>query len=631
MESGGHLAGHTRGAALSEASTPLRPSMEVESARESLSRAAPLVVARDLSRHFGSVLALDRVSIEIAPGEIFGVVGADGSGKTTLLQMLAAILDPTAGHCEVLGFDTVRQAAQVTARIGYMSQGFTLYERLSVDENLSFAAAVRNVKKEVREARRERLLKMAGLERFTERRAGQLSGGMKKKLALCANLIHEPRVLLLDEPSLGVDPLSRRELWELLQDFRRQGAAIVVATSYMDEADRCDRLVFLHEGRALAVGSPAELKARVAGAVFEIDATDPARIEERLAATPGVRGFARLPGKVRFQLEKPTSGAATKLEASVPGSHGVAPQLEDIFTAVAPTGMSVAQVPAPLPAARPKPAAPVSTVSQTRAAAAITPRTPASTTLPPMSATVRARGVTCRFGQFVAVNNLSLELRSGEVFGFLGPNGAGKTTLIRILCGLQGFQTGEVEVAGVNVRQNSKALPWRIGYMSQRFSLYPDLAVMENLEFFAGIYDLGSAERASAIAWAVETAGLQGLGNRRVSEISGAVRQRLALACSVMHRPRVIFLDEPTSGVDPLSRHRFWRLVHELAGTGITAFVTTHYMEEAAYCHRLGLMLQGQLIAMGSFEELRGSARLPETSTVEALFLHYIQGARQAA
>lgn len=576
------------------------------------SQSSPVVVTRDLTRRFRSVVALDQVSFEVFPGEIFGVVGADGSGKTTLLQMLAAILDPTAGSCQVLGFDSVRQADAVTARIGYMSQGFTLYERLTVEENLVFAAAVRSVEPHLLQARRERLLKMAGLERFTEQRAGQLSGGMKKKLALCTNLIHEPRVLLLDEPSLGVDPLSRRELWTLLEDFRRQGAAIVIATSYMDEADRCDRLIFLHEGRALTLGSPGELKKEVAGSVFEIDTTDPVRVEQRLAADERVRGFARLPGKVRFQLDRAAVSASQAPPAAVPNARAVAPELEDIFAAVAPVDRGRAD-------------RAVTTVTATPSAG------PEPAPAVPPTTTVHARGVICRFGDFTAVNAVSLDLKAGEVFGFLGPNGAGKTTLIRILCGLQSFQAGEVEVAGLRVPQDAKSLRRRIGYMSQRFSLYPDLTVMENLEFFAGVYELAAAARTAALAWAVDTAGLHGLDRRKVSEISGAVRQRLALACSVMHRPRVLFLDEPTSGVDPLSRHRFWRLVHDLAAQGITAFVTTHYLEEAAYCHRLGLMFQGRLIGIGPLAELRARESLSETSSVEDLFLHVIERAREAA
>ena len=502
------------------------------------------VVATDVTRRFKSEVAVDRVSLHAAGGEILGVVGADGSGKTTLLQMLAGILDPTSGRCQVLGFDTVREAAEVTSRIGYMPQGFTLYERLTVDENLEFAAAVRGVKRNVWMARRKRLLEMAGLERFTRRRAGRLSGGMQKKLALCTNLIHEPRVLLLDEPSLGVDPLSRRELWRLLTEFRRQGAAIVLTTSYMDEADRCDRVMLLHSGRVLAEGTPVQLEARSGGA--------PARLQDVFVSllSDGAQGRTAEPGLL-------ASGG----------------RRQDIT----------------------------------------------------MSETVRVRGLTCRFGDFVALDSISLELAAGEVCGFLGPNGAGKTTLIRILCGLQPFQAGEAKVADIDVHADRKALRRRIGYMSQRFSLYRDLTVAENLEFFSGVYDLAGSARAAAIEHAVEAAGLEGLGDRLAGEISAALRQRLALACSVMHRPRVLFLDEPTSGVDPLARHRFWRLVHELAASGITVLVTTHFMEEAAYCDRLALMLDGRLIAMGSFEALRERERLPEATTGEDLFLHYLE------
>ena len=572
--------------------------------------ALPVVITRALGRRFRSVTALDGVSLEFFSGEIFGIVGADGSGKTTLLQMLAAILDPTDGSCEVLGFDTVKRADAVTARIGYMSQGFTLYERLTVDENLEFAAAVRSVEAGLLRQRRERLLQMAGLESFTTRRADRLSGGMKKKLALCTNLVHEPRVLLLDEPSLGVDPLSRRELWSLLEDFRRQGAAIVLATSYMDEADRCDRLAFLHQGRVLTSGTPRELKALAEGFVFEVGAQDPARVERELAADPAVRGVARLPGKVRFQLD--AGAGAGRTEPTVAGARAVPPQLDDIFAALAPVERRRAD-----------------RAATTTSTGAGDTAVPAGAEVPAM--TVRAHGVTCRFGDFTAVDDVSLDLRSGEVFGFLGPNGAGKTTLIRILCGLQTFQAGEVTVADLAVPREAKLVRWRIGYMSQRFSLYPDLTVAENLEFFAGVYELRGAARAAAIAWAVETAGLQGVGARKVGEISGAVRQRLALACSVMHRPRVLFLDEPTSGVDPLSRHRFWRLVHDLAAQGLTALVTTHYLEEASYCHRLGLMFRGRLIGVGTLAELRGRYGLSELNSVEDVFLRYIEGARVAA
>jgi ABC-2 type transport system ATP-binding protein len=349
------------------------------------------------------------------------------------------------------------------------------------------------------------------------------------------------------------------------------------------------------------------MKERVAGNVFEVDTADPVSVEQQLAANPAIRGFARLPGKIRFLLDRAAAGPVAASPLAVPGARAVLPQLEDIFTATVPASNAGL------------------VVTARRAG----PEQPSAAAPPPT--TVNARGVTCRFGDFTAVDDVSLDLKAGEVFGFLGPNGAGKTTLIRILCGLQKFQSGAVTVAGVDVPRDAKSLRRRIGYMSQRFSLYADLSVMENLEFFAGVYELTATARDAALAWAMQSAGLQGLDSRKVREISGAVRQRLALACSVMHRPRVLFLDEPTSGVDPPSRHRFWRLVHDLAAQGITAFVTTHYLEEAAYCHRLGLMFQGRLISIGKLAELRAREGVAETASIEDLFLHSIERARTAA
>jgi ABC-2 type transport system ATP-binding protein len=556
------------------------------------------IEAHNLGRRYGRRQVLAGIDLRIAAGQIFGVLGPDGAGKTTLLQLFAAILDPTGGTCRTLGFDTVSEASRVVARIGYMSQGFTLYERLSVDENLRFAARIRGVSGEAWEARRQRLLAMAGLAEFGARRADQLSGGMRKKLALCANLIHEPPLLLLDEPSLGVDPLSRRELWQMLRDFRRGGATIVIATSYMDEAAFCDRLAFLDRGRLLAEGTPAALQARSGSVVYEIDMTSPAEAEETLRQRPDIVALQILPDRLRVQLNR------RSLESPAPppawGRLGevreVAPSLEDAFIALSPAPERPLERPAPAPALEVENHGPA----------------------------IDAAGVTCRFGRFVALDHVSLTVARGEVFGFLGPNGAGKTTFIRTLCGLLSPQEGAVTVAGIDVLRHRRRLRHRIGYMSQRFSLYRDLTIEENLGFFAGAYGLAGAARSEAIAWASEIAGLPGLHDRLVAEISGAVRQRLALACSIMHRPAVLFLDEPTSGVDPISRHRFWRLIHALANAGIAVFVTTHNLDEAAYCHRLGLMFEGRLIVEGTLDQLRASLAGDHHDTIEDLFMAYI-------
>lgn len=562
-----------------------------------------IIDAQDLGRRYGAHHALSGVNLQIRKGEIFGILGPDGAGKTTLLQLFAAILDPTSGRCRSLGFDTIKQASRVVGRIGYMSQGFTLYDRLSVDENLRFSAQIRSVAGAAWQQRRDRLLHMAGLATFGDRRADQLSGGMRKKLALCANLIHEPPLLLLDEPSLGVDPLSRRELWEMLRDFRRHDATIVVATSYMDEALFCDRLAFLSAGRLLALGTPTELQARAGTAIYEIISPTPDRSEAALQTLPDFVAVQRLPDRLRVQLDD-TSPTTEELAATL-GHLGetkrVAPSLEDAF-------VSLSHDQSPLPA----------------------DQLPNLDIPPSGDATaIDADGVTCRFGRFLALDHVSLEVRRGEVFGFLGPNGAGKTTFIRALCGLLSPQEGAIRVAGIDVARNTRLLRHRIGYMSQRFSLYPDLTIAENLAFFAGAYGLAGVKKVQAIDWASRMVALAGLHDRLVTEVSGAVRQRLALACSIMHRPAVLFLDEPTSGVDPSSRHRFWRLIHVLASSGMTVFVTTHCLDEAAYCHRLGLMFQGRLIANGTLDGLRASFPDRSQMTVEDVFMAYIEHERQ--
>jgi ABC-2 type transport system ATP-binding protein len=564
-----------------------------------------VVEAESLGRRYRQHSVLSGIDLAIRKGEIFGILGPDGSGKTTLLQLFAAILDPTEGRCRSLGLDTVKDASRIVSRIGYMSQGFTLYDHLSVDENLSFAAGIRSVTGATWLARRKRLLQMAGLSAFGDRRADRLSGGMRKKLALCANLIHEPPLLLLDEPSLGVDPLSRRELWEMLRDFRRGGATIVVATSYMDEAMFCDRLAFLSTGRLLAEGTPAELEARGGNVVYEIATTTPDSTEEALGARSDVVAVQRLPGRLRIQVARATEARGDR--AADLGRLGevrsVEPSLEDAFVA-----LSNERDRAP---PHPPPLVEIEAAGQGPA--------------------IAADGVTCRFGRFVALDRVSLAVARGEVFGFLGPNGAGKTTFIRALCGLLRPQAGSISVAGIDALRHRRRLRHRIGYMSQRFSLYPDLTIEENLHFFAGAYGLGGMEKRRALSWASDMVGLGGLHDRLVAEVSGAVRQRLGLACAIMHRPAVLFLDEPTSGVDPASRHRFWRLIHLLAKSGMAVFVTTHYLDEAGYCHRLGLMFEGRLIAAGTLEALRASIRGTSLATVEEVFMAYIARERAGA
>lgn len=563
------------------------------------------IVAKGLGRQFGDNVVIEPLDVSVDRGQRVGIVGADGAGKTTLLQMLAGILDPTVGECRVLGFDTRREAKQVAARIGYMSQGFTLYDRLSVKENLSFAARIRDVPDELYRERSERLLSMSGLGRFTDRPAAKLSGGMRKKLSLCTNLVHEPELLILDEPGLGVDPLSRRHLWTMLDRFRSLGLTMVVATSYMDEAERCDRILLLEQGRVLADGSLEELLRPAAGRVFTVNAGDTGRglreLSGILAQIDSVHSVQWLPDHLRLVMNADI--AENQLAELLPeGTHLAAaePRLEDLFVLRTDRRAGEQQFPELARQDRGKEEGLVAT------------------------------GLSVRFGHFKAVDRVSFEAPSGELLALLGPNGAGKTTLIRALCGLVAIDEGNARVAGVSSGGGSTALRRQIGYMSQRFSLYLELTPWENLRFFANAYGLAGGAARAAIDWAREVTGLTDIPDKLTGDLSSALRQRLALACSLLHRPRVLFLDEPTSGVDPVARYLFWRVIRELAASGMTVLVTTHYLEEAAYCDRLALMLDGRLLAHGSRSSLNHSLGLEADATVEMLFTAAIEQAGTA-
>ena len=526
---------------------------------------------------------------------MLGVVGADGAGKTTLLQMFAGILDPTEGECRALGYDTRREAKRIAAGLGYMTQGFTLYDRLSVEENLLLAARLRGVPMQsVYVERRRELLQMAGLARFTARPAGALSGGMRKKLSLCTNLIHEPELLILDEPGLGVDPLSRRQLWEMLERFRARGITVITATSYMDEAERCDRVVLLDSGAVLSIDTPANLRNRVAGRVFELAGAEPMRIAAELQRAGGPRAIQVLPDRVRFQL-RPADPSSASSATPPEGAAPAAPTLEDVFTERGPETAPAVEF------AKPDLATPLPSAAA--------------------GSGIVIDGLTVDFGAFRAVDHVSLEVERGQMIALLGPNGAGKTTLIRALCGLVRPASGSGTVAGIAVAGDVHALRQRVGYMSQRFSLYLDLTPAENLAFFASAYGLGGGEARARCAWACAHTGVDHGETKLVASLSGAQRQRLALACSILHAPAVLFLDEPTSGIDPAARYRFWWLIRSLAAGGMTILVTTHYLDEAAYCDRIAMMDAGRLVAGGTLKELRDSFAGGASADVESLFI----------
>ncbi len=535
---------------------------------------------RGIGKRYGDIAALADVHVTVRPGEILAVVGPDGAGKTTLMQILAGILSPSAGYGTVLGHDLNRNAERVAASVGYMSQGFTLYDRLTVMENIAFSAGIRSLPETVWRQRSVQLLEMAGLSRFTERRAGALSGGMRKKLSLCCNLIHEPQLLILDEPGLGVDPLSRRELWRMLMSYRRGGVSIVVATSYLDEADACDHVLLLAEGQPVGMDTPAALKTRCNGRVYEWPLAHPSPLPPE-----SWRSHKQLVDRHHVVLqERPVT--------VMPNAALLEPSLEDVFVDL--TGGNEANV-----------------MAAGSGPGLFTTHTPKG---------ISVDALTIRFGAFTAVDAASVSIEPGEIVAFLGPNGAGKTTLIRSLCGLQKPSSGHATVAGFDVQTERRLLRAHIGYMSQHFSLYPDLTAQENLEFFSSAYGMDRRAAKAAIAWAGSVTELV-VDDRFVRDMSGATRQRLALACSLLHRPSVLFLDEPTSGVDPQSRYRFWSVIQQLAASGVTIIITTHYLAEAEYCHRLCLMHNGHLFADGTLPLLRQQFGLAVDSSVEDLFI----------
>lgn len=493
-----------------------------------------------LTKRFGDLTAVDNLSLAIPKGELFGLVGSDGAGKTTTLRMLTGVLDASSGEAYVLGCPC-RNLEPVRGRVGYMSQRFGLYPDLTVYENIRFHADIFGVPRAEWKERSKRLLAMSGLAPFVTRRAGALSGGMKQKLGLCCALIHTPEVLFLDEPTNGVDPVSRRDFWRILDTLLSEGVTIVVATAYLDEAERCHRVGLLHHGRLLACDTPQQLK-RLA---------DPA-------------------------IPQPT--------------------LEDVFVSVLGEGADTAVRRRPAPDLR---------------------------TAEPA---VTLHKLSRRFGDFVAVNRISLTVPRGEIFGFLGPNGAGKSTTIKMVCGILEPSSGTGTVAGFDLVRQAEAVKENIGYMSQKFSLYEDLTVTENIAFYGGIYRLSAKELHERADWVIEMAGLSERRHAKAGELSAGWRQRLALGCALLHKPPIIFLDEPTAGVDPLNRRRFWQLIHDLAAQGVTVFVTTHYMDEAEYCDRLALIYRGELVAVGSPLELKQRRAVhAELPSLEQVFIELIE------
>ena len=484
---------------------------------EEFATAMEAIVVNNVSKSYGRVKALDDVSFTVGKGEVFGLIGPDGAGKTSMFRILCSLLLPNEGTAAVDGFDVVRQMRDVRCRVGYMPGKFSLYQDLTVEENLKFFATLFGTT--VEEGYDSIKAIYQQIERFKDRRAGALSGGMKQKLALSCALVHQPSVLLLDEPTTGVDPVSRKELWEMLLMLKERGITIVASTPYLDEVRCCERVAFLDQGKVRGIGTPEVI------------------LEEfkEIFCPPGI-------------------------------GHD--------------DGEAV-----------------IATQQQTEPV-------------------IEVEHLVKAFGDFHAVDDISFTVKKGEIFGFLGANGAGKTTAMHMLTGLNQPTSGTGRVVGYDIRTEYEQIKKHIGYMSQKFSLYEDLTVAENIRLFAGIYGMKKEEVRRKMDEVLRQLNFEDHKDDLVGSLPLGWKQKLAFSVSIFHDPGVVFLDEPTGGVEPATRRQFWELIYDAASRGITVFVTTHYMDEAEYCDRISIMVDGKIKAMGTPEELKQEYRQPDMDHV---------------
>jgi ABC-2 type transport system ATP-binding protein len=567
-------------------------------------------VRKSFQRETGeSVVALDDISFSLRQGGLAAVVGPDGAGKTTMIRLLAGLMKADGGMVSVLGVDAAKDPQAIQSRISYMPQQFGLYEDLTVRENLDLYADLHGVTAHNRRTQYARLMAMTGLDPFQQRLAGQLSGGMKQKLGLACTLVRSPELLLLDEPTVGVDPLSRHELWQIIRQLIKEGLTVLLSSSDPAEAETCDYVLVLNEGKKLMNAPPAEVSGLARGRSFL--AQPPAGIkarefQARLLAERSVIDAVPECGQVRLVSQTECSGSDTSQFAGVTVRPTPA-RFEDGFMVL---------------------------LHQARGAAAA--EKAAYAPLEPQIAVAAAESVVevhelvRRFGKFTAVDRVSFFVKRGEIFGLLGPNGAGKTTTFRMLCGLLPASAGTLQVAGVDVRQARASARERLGYVAQRFSLYGQLTVGENLDFFARAYGLEGDQRRERVAWALSQFKLEPFVRLPSAQLPGGFKQRLAMAAALLHRPGILFLDEPTSGADPFARREFWLRITALAGSGVTVIVTTHFMAEAEYCDRALILDGGIVLAQGTPAELRALAPVQDgrMATMEDAFIAIVAKAR---
>ena len=592
-----------------------------------------IVIATDLNKTFKAeqkglddVQALQGINMQIKTGQLTALVGPDGAGKTTFLRLIAGLYKPTAGSLEVLGMDVAKDPQSVQDRISYMPQKFGLYEDLSIQENLDLYADLHGVPMNVRKERFARLLKITDLARFTERPAGKLSGGMKQKLGLACTLVRSPELLLLDEPSVGVDPLSRRDLWSIIEQLvREENLSVILSTAYMDEAERCHEVYVMLDGQVLKQGTPDELTAQAQAQTWQVKPRPDMKarvLQAHLLDNQHYIADAVPKGDVvRF---------ITRAESLI--------LPEDLL----PKGVVAEQRPAELEDAFMLLLHEAKHTQKTVLAQENLALDPSITLIensdPPQVKTeqnvkqqlekpvIVVKDLVRTFGDFTAVASTSFDVSRGEIFGLLGPNGAGKTTTFRMLCGLLPASSGVLEVAGMNLRTARAQARAKIGYVSQKFALYGNLSVLDNLKFFGGAYGLSGKQLKQQIDKALLQFELK--PHAKSGDLPNGFKQRLSMAAALLHQPEIVFLDEPTSGIDPLARRSFWYTIGELANQGMTIIVTTHFMEEAEYCDRIAIQDAGKLLAIGTPQQIRGMTQLEGVNDINSAFIAIVEQSR---
>ncbi|MCT7589827.1 ATP-binding cassette domain-containing protein [Aliarcobacter butzleri] len=539
-----------------------------------------IISASNLEKTFtDNTNAIKKINFSIFSGKITGIVGPDGAGKTTLIRMLTGLLSPTFGELKVLNYNMPNTSSDFLQQIGYMPQKFGLYEDLTVYENLKLYSDLQNI--ENSNNRIDELLTFTSLKKFQDRLAGKLSGGMKQKLGLACALIKKPKLLLLDEPGVGVDPISRIELWEIVQKLLEDDIAVVWSTSYLDEAQNCDEVILLNEGNCLYQGTPQNLKENMKDRVFLISGIFLQKRETltKILEQDEILDAVLVGSKIRINLKKNTTlskefiyklGEDVKIEA-------IEPIFEDCFVDILN----------------------IKTKAHSQLVENMKNIEKSSLKL------IEAKSLTKKFGNFVATDNIDFEIGNGEIFGFLGPNGAGKSTTFKMLCGLLTPTFGTAKVLGEDLYKSNSNIKNSIGYMAQKFSLYGNLKIKDNLDFFSGIYGLKNKKREEKIEEMIEIFDFKNYLHLNANSLPLGIKQRLSLACSVMHEPKVLFLDEPTSGVDPITRKEFWTHINGMVKKGVSIMVTTHFMDEAEYCDKIMLIYKGKNIASGTPDELK--------------------------